>query len=71
MSIITSAKYMFVLILFINRIINKNPYRPCKFFGEDAYAEDQSNAFEKSLSVCVDKLKRQLIKRNEIERAVR
>lgn len=50
---------------------NKKVVIKLNIAGEDAYAEDQSNAFEKSLSVCVDKLKRQLIKRNEIERAVR
>tara|TARA_B100000902_G_C26572494_1_gene557230 strand:+ start:275 stop:463 length:189 start_codon:yes stop_codon:yes gene_type:complete len=49
---------------------NKKVVIKLNIASEDSYTEDQSNAFEKSLSVCIDKLKRQLIKRNEIEHAV-
>lgn len=39
--------------------------------GEDVYAEDRSHSFERSLHECVAKLKRQLTKKKELEKAVR
>ena len=39
--------------------------------GEDVFGEDQSDTFEHSLHSAVDKVKRQLVKRKELERAHR
>lgn len=39
--------------------------------GEDVYAEHRSNSFERSLHESLDKVKRQLLKKKELERAVR
>lgn len=39
--------------------------------GEDVYAEHQSSSFEHSLHESIDKVRRQLLKKKELERAVR
>lgn len=39
--------------------------------GEDVYAEHRSHSFEHSLHESLDKVKRQLLKKKELERAVR
>ncbi len=39
--------------------------------GEDVFAETRSSSFEHSLAETIDKVKRQLLKRKELERAVR
>lgn len=39
--------------------------------GEDVFGEDQSDTFEHSLHSAIDKVKRQLLKKKELERAHR
>ena len=39
--------------------------------GEDVFAETRSSSFEYSLAETIDKVKRQLLKRKELERAER
>ncbi len=39
--------------------------------GEDVFAEHKSSSFEHSLAESIDKVKRQLLKKKDLERAVR
>jgi len=54
-----------------NQNENKKVEIKLNIAGEDVYADHKSDSFEKSLNETIDKVKKQLLKKKELERAHR
>ena len=62
---------VYLRLLYDDHKENKKVQIKLNIPGEDIYAEDQSESFEHSLIEASDKVKKQLIKKKDIERAHR
>jgi putative sigma-54 modulation protein len=65
------AAEVYLKLLYDNQKENKKVEIKLNIPGEDIFAEHQSETFEHSLHESIDKVRRQLLKKKDLERAVR